>query len=424
MLTQAKKFPVEIRALILLASDIADSNDMSAYLVGGPVRDMILGVKNLDLDIVIEGDGIAFAELFAAATGSRLIRHKRFGTATVEVPRGRLKIDVSSARKEFYPEPAHLPVVSAGTLKDDLKRRDFTVNSMAISINKKNFGELLDFFGGSDDLRKKKIRVLHDLSFIDDPTRILRAVRFEQRYDFRLDKRTEKLLKQAIRLKMLDKVQPQRLRDELVLILKEGTAQKQLRRLGELSGFRFIDSGLSDLKINHRALSSVPSEVAFFNKLLPRHRHLDIWLVYFMLLIDALSLEKSKAVCKKFAFRRGEEKRILSFKKNYAALVKRLSRDKVTPYGIFTLLEPLTYEVIICLLVNSGNRNLRGHIGVFLKKYHRLRIRISGDDLRDLGITPGPKYQEIFRKVLKYRLSSKVNTRAQELALAKKVAGV
>ena len=209
----------ELRELIHLASDVANKNNMPVYLIGGFVRDLILGVKNFDLDIVVEGDGIKFAEVLSGKLNAGLIRHRRFGTATV-ILKKHLKVDIATARQEYYPEAAHLPEVTRGVLKDDLMRRDFTINAMAISINRQDFGRFIDCFGGEADLANKEIRVLHNLSFIDDPTRILRAIRFEQRYNFKIEPKTLKLLREANRLKMLERVSRERLRDELILILK------------------------------------------------------------------------------------------------------------------------------------------------------------------------------------------------------------
>ncbi|MCX5710840.1 MAG: tRNA nucleotidyltransferase, partial [Candidatus Omnitrophica bacterium] len=191
-----ERLPKEIRELVYFTKDLAAYRGMPAYLVGGFVRDLILGVRNFDLDIVVVGDGIKFAEYFSRALKAKLIRHKRFGTATVVLKPG-LKIDIATARSEFYPHPAHLPVVKPGSLKDDLFRRDFTINAMAISLVEKDFGRLIDCYGGKNDLKARSIRVLHALSFIDDPTRIIRAIRFEQRFDFKIDPDTLKLLKEA-----------------------------------------------------------------------------------------------------------------------------------------------------------------------------------------------------------------------------------
>jgi len=198
------RLPYEIRDLVHRASGLARETNLSAYIVGGLVRDLLLGFKNFDLDIVVERDGIRFAEKFAAILKARLIRHRRFGTATV-ICRCGLKVDIATARREYYPQAGGLPVVSPGTLEDDLLRRDFTINAMAISINRADFGRIIDLFDGRSDLRDKKIRILHDLSFIDDPTRILRAIRFEKRYSFSIEANTLRLLKEASRKNMLGK---------------------------------------------------------------------------------------------------------------------------------------------------------------------------------------------------------------------------
>lgn len=415
-----EKLSKEVQDLIYLASDIASKNNMTAYLVGGFVRDLILDSKNLDLDIVIEGNGIKFAEDFAIRLQAKLIRHRRFGTATV-VTKHNLKIDIASTRKELYPKAACLPQVSSGTLKDDLFRRDFTINAMAISINRKDFGRLIDFFGGRDDLRNKKMRILHDLSFIDDPTRILRAIRFEKRYNFRLDSNTLKCLKKAVKFRILEEVQPQRLRDELIQILKEKRPIKQIRRLQELVGFSFIGPRLSISKETYTLLNSIENQISWFNKEYPQRRTLDIWLIYFMGLIDSIDINYIKSICKAFVFRKGEEKRILTYKKFGPGVSRWLSQDKIKPSKIFSLLEPLSYEVILLIKAKSKNLNLQRHIEDFFEIYNGMRLHISGDDLHRLGVAPGPYYQKIFTKVLNAKLNGKIRTKEEELSLIKRL---
>jgi tRNA nucleotidyltransferase (CCA-adding enzyme) len=416
-----KKLPREIQDLIHLASETVAKHNMSAYLVGGCVRDLILGVKNLDLDIVVEGNGISFAEDFAKFLKAKIIRHRRFGTATLVVSESKLKVDIATARKEFYPEPAHLPEVTGGTLQDDLKRRDFTINAMAISINKDNFGRLVDFFNGKKALNDKKIRILHNLSFVDDPTRILRAIRFEKRYNFRIEFKTLKCLKEAVKLKMLEKVQPQRLRDELILMLQEAHSLKQIKRIQELVGFGFINPHLSISGKGYRLLNSIEEQITWFKRKYPRHRQLDTWLIYFMGLFDSLDISGVKSTCRRFVFKRGEEKRILTCKKIVHKLIRELSRDGIRPSEIFDLLEPLSYEVILLAKAKSKNRNIQRHIENFLKIYNGTHIYISGDDLRKLGIAPGPDYQKIFKKVLHAKLNGKIKARQEEVVLIKKL---
>lgn len=415
-----QKLPKDLQDLISLISDLASSNNMSAYLVGGFVRDLILGVQNLDLDIVVEGDGIKFAEILSQQLKVKIIRHRRFGTATL-MPKKHLKVDITTARREYYPQPAQLPEVTSGTLRDDLLRRDFTINAMAISINQRDFGRFVDFFSGKEDLRHKKIRILHSLSFIDDPTRILRAIRFEQRYNFQIEPKTLKLLREAVRLKMLEQVHPQRLRDELILILKEGHPLKPLRRIKELTGFNFINPGLSLSQNTLALLRSISRQINWFKKNYPKRRQLDTWLIYFIGLIQSLDIKKIKLICKRFAFHKGEEKRTLVYKKLKPKFIAELSQSKIKPSRVFSLLEPLSYEVIILIKAKFKNENMKRHIEDFFKIYNGMRIYISGEDLRSLGLTPGPYYQKIFHHVLNARLNGLVKTKEEELELIKEI---
>ncbi|MFC1630994.1 hypothetical protein ACFL2I_00360, partial [Candidatus Omnitrophota bacterium] len=178
-----QKLPPRIISLIRKIGAIGQDHGFPAYLVGGFIRDLLLGADNLDLDIVVEGDGLRFASLLQERIVLKVTGHKRFGTATITLPSG-FKIDLASARRESYAHPAALPSVSQSSIKEDLFRRDFTINALAMAINRDDFGRLLDLLAGQQDLIKKKIRVLHDRSFIDDPTRIIRAIRFAQRYNF------------------------------------------------------------------------------------------------------------------------------------------------------------------------------------------------------------------------------------------------
>lgn len=412
------KLPKEILDLIHLASNVSSRKKMPAYLVGGFVRDLILGVKNLDLDIVVEGDGIAFADDLAHLLNAKIIRHKRFGTATIP-HKCHLKIDIATARREFYPAPAHLPVVESSGLKDDHFRRDFTINAMAISISRDSFGQLIDFFKGQVDLRDKLIRIMHDVSFIDDPTRILRAIRFEQRYNFRIENLTLKRMKESVGLKMLEKVEPQRIRDELILILKEEFPLKEIKRIKKIVGFCFIKPKFRLSEKTLRLLSCIEKEICWFKKIHPHRRQLDAWLVYLMGLLDSFSVNDVSDFCQRFAFGKGEEKRIISCKKINLNFIKRLSAKGIKPSSVFTALSHLSYEAVILLKAKYKNRRFQQNIEDFLEIYHDMRIFISGEDIRKLGIAPGPFYQKVFTQVLNAKLDGQVKTKEEEIALIK-----
>ena len=212
--------------IIKIVGKIADELKVKAYIVGGPVRDKLLGIANYDLDFVVEGDGIKFAEALNKKLKGKLTTYRAFGTATIEI-KGK-RIDIVTSRKETYKYPAAYPTVKPGAIKDDLFRRDFTINAMAISVNKKNFGKLMDFYGGQKDLRKGVIKVLHDKSFMDDPTRIFRAVRFSVRFGFKIEPHTKKLMKEAVLDGLLGEVNAARIRKEIELFLKEKNPKKCL----------------------------------------------------------------------------------------------------------------------------------------------------------------------------------------------------
>ncbi len=393
----------EVKKLIGICAQAAAEKNYKVYLVGGFVRDLILGVENLDLDVVVEGDGIKFAEDLSLSLKADLVRHRRFGTATLTLGH-KTKIDIATAREEWYLEPACLPSVKSGEVKDDLKRRDFSINAMAISLNQEDYGKLVDFFNGLDDLAHKRIRILHNLSFIDDPTRILRAIRFEKRYNFKIEPLTLKYLQEAVKLKMLEKVEPQRLRDELILILKEMDPLKPLKRIQQLVGFRFIHPCLGLSSGIMRLLEKSRRQISWFKKHYSARRHLDVWLIYFASLLDGLTNREIKAVFKLFVFRKGEEKRVLTYKEITKSCIDKLSSKVTKPSVVFHLLDPLSYEAILLVKVKYKNKNLNRHIEDFFESYNSMCLAVTGHDLSKLGIKPGPEYQKIFLKVLKVPL--------------------
>lgn len=402
-----------------MARDISSCSNVPIYLVGGFVRDLVLGVKNFDLDIVVEGDGIKFAEDFAKRLNVRIISHRRFGTATLIINH-HFKVDIATARKESYPHPASLPLVTPGTLKDDLYRRDFTINAMAIDISPDNFGGWTDFFSGREDIRDKKICVLHDLSFIDDPTRLLRAIRFEQRYHFRIEQHTLKLFKEALSLNMLDKVSAHRLRDEIILILKEDEPLRYIRRINNLIGFSFLNQHLRFSREIDSFLSAIRKQVIWFKHKTPRKRMLDTWLIYLIGLISNMPQRQRKVFCARFGFSKGEIRRILSYKKIIDSLKDKLNR-RIKPSQAYTYLEPLSYEVILLLNAKYKEGALRKNIKDFFNIYNGTRIQVTGADLARLAIRPGPDYKKLFLATLYAKLDGKVKTKEEELEFIKKM---
>ena len=415
-----KRLPRELKEVIQQVNKVSLAVRMPAYLVGGCLRDLILGAKNLDLDIAIEGSGIIFAQHLSQKLKSSLRIHERFGTATLILSNG-LKVDIATTRQEKYPSFAALPLVSPGSLKQDLQRRDFTINALAIRLTLDKQQEIIDPFDGQVDLAAGRIRVLHNLSFKDDPTRILRAIRFSQRLDFKIEPKTLALLKQAISGGLLDKVSPHRMRVELIAMLKEPNPFKAIKKLGALGGFSFINAKLKVTKSAEGLFKSAAKEIAWFVKNFPTRRQLDTWLIYFAVLLEPLAYAQIKMIISRLGLRKGDQKRVISYYQIKRKLIATLSKKQLSGEQIFLLLEPLSYETIILASAVLRNKNFKKYFADFFKIYNGMRLCVCGKDLGSLGVLPGPGYQKILAKVFAAKLNGQVRNRQTELALIKKL---
>jgi tRNA nucleotidyltransferase (CCA-adding enzyme) len=431
-----KKLPRELKKIVKQSAQVSRQTRMPAYLVGGCLRDLILGVDNFDLDITVEGDGIIFAQALAKKLSThkytakslrqgqeklmKLVVHERFRSATLILP-GHLKVDIATTRQERYPACAVLPVVSPGSLKEDLRRRDFTINAMAVSLTVNKEQKIIDPFGGQEDLSSGIIRILHNLSFKDDPTRILRAIRFSQRFDFKIEPKTLVLLKEAIRDGLLEKVNLHRIRDELILIFKERDSFRPIKKLADLGALSFISSKLKIGEPTRGFFSSLTKEIAWFVKNFPARRQPDIWLVYLAAFLEPLPLAEIKMIIHGLGLSKGEAKRVVSYYQRREKIIYVLSKKQVKPEKIFSLLEPLSYEAIILLSATSQNKYFKKHLINFLKIYNGMRLCVSGDDLCRLGVLPGPEYRKIFARLLVAKLNGKLKNRQSELDLINKL---
>ena len=411
-------------AMVLLKRMGALSKYMGykAYLVGGTVRDLLLGIESLDIDIVVEGDAIAFAERLAHELHGIIVSHRRFGTSTVMTPE-HLKIDFATARKETYEKPAALPTVEFGSLKDDLIRRDFTVNAMAISLNEHEFGQLIDFFDGTGALSRKTIEALHGKSFIDDPTRILRAIRLEQRLRFTIEAHTANLIHKSMEKEIYKKLKEPRLRDEIMLILKEKEPFRIIKRLDEFKALKIIHPRLRLNKHIREIIDSIDKACLWYQDNSPRKRSLEKWLIYLIALFDDVSYDGTLYFCNKFEFKRGEHLRMMSCKKNGHHILKTLnSKHNILPSRIYRLLEPLSHEVTLFLMAVSRSDTGKGRIMEFFHKYNGMRPSVKGDDIKALGVKAGPHFAKIMEKILYKKLDGMLNTKEEEIEYARKLA--
>ncbi|PIU42163.1 MAG: hypothetical protein COS99_01740 [Candidatus Omnitrophica bacterium CG07_land_8_20_14_0_80_42_15] len=423
-----KDLPGEIYSILTLIGKTADQMGYKAYIVGGFVRDLFLGRKNFDVDISVEPDGIKFAGELAKKLKGTIVVHKHFGTASIYIKRKHkgkraakifpdvMKIDVATARRESYEKPAVLPKVSFSSIREDLSRRDFTINAIAASLNRGDFGEVIDFFGGIKDLAAGIVRVLHGKSFIDDPTRIFRAVRFEQRFSFEIEPHTIELIKNAMSVKMFEKVEKQRIREEVILILKEKDPVKALMRMNELHEFRFIHRKMKLTKGILKTLGSVKKSACYFNYLSGEGRAPDIWLVYFMALVEELPLKDAQRLSDSFVFRNEDKARILSCKEKSDKVLDLLIKPKNArgPSAVYRILKPLSLEIILFIYAKSERERTRSLIKSFLIKHNKVRLDIGGDYLKRIGMKPGPKFKTILEETLYAKIDGMLKTARDE----------
>jgi tRNA nucleotidyltransferase (CCA-adding enzyme) len=418
-----EQLPAEIQVKLREMGEVADALGQGVFAVGGFVRDLLLRQENLDIDIVVEGDGIAFARQYARRHDCRVRTHKKFGTAVIIFSDG-FKVDVASTRMEYYLEPGALPTVEHASIKLDLYRRDFTINTLAMALNRENYGELLDFFGAQKDLKEKAVRVLHNLSFVEDPTRVFRAIRFEQRLGFQMGKHTEHLLRSSVRMGFLEKVGGARVFNELVNILKEADPLPAVLRMADLDLLKFIHPAL-EVSRRTRSLFNAGGRAMHWYELLYTGETFHRWQVYFLCLTADLDGDAIRGIGSRlsipgryldvFADQRSDAQRILNL------LERRRARgNEPRPSDLYKWLDPFCTEILLYLMARAGTEEVRRWIATFINQLRDVEVVVTGHDLADLGIAPGPVYKKIKQALLDARLNGKVTTREDELGLVRK----
>ena len=422
------RLPRARASLLRALGNLADEGGVSLYLVGGVVRDLLLEQENWDLDLTVEGDGIAFARLVADRYRAGLAVFERFATARLAFPDG-LKMDIATTRRESYAQPALLPTVQSASIEEDLSRRDFTINSLAVQLNPQQFGRMLDPYGGQSDLRARTLRVLHAGSFQDDPTRIFRAIRFEQRLVFRLAPTTLRLLAQAASTNLIQQLSGPRLQNEILLLLAERNPVRAIARLEQLKLLRFLHRRLCYTKNVKRTVTAVPKALAWWLCRFP-DSVIDRPIVYLM----ALSSESSPAVVatmiRRLALSREQAKKMNIGRHRVDRALKRLTgKGKLQPSRVYRLLAEFSDEALILLLAKqritqSGLRGLLKRQLVAYMKDKAMKTVLTGRDLQAMGLLPGPQYTMILGKLLDARIDGTVTTEADERAFLQKRFGL
>jgi tRNA nucleotidyltransferase (CCA-adding enzyme) len=404
--------PDDILILLHSAGTVASKKGFQLYVVGGFVRDLLLGVPNLDIDLVVEGNAIAMAAAMAKRFGGEIQSHSRFGTAKwllegssfTSLP----SLDFASARFERYAHPTALPEVERGSIGQDLQRRDFTINTMAICLDDGRFGQLLDLCGGVADLRSRTIRVLHNLSFVDDPTRLLRAVRYEQRLNFKIEPRTEELIADA--LGMLPRVSGERITNELLLTLAERESEKALRRLANLGVLQAI----------HAALvynESMDAQFARLRGALEPVNPLD----YMGILTCNLSLETVFDLARRLSLTRTQTGFLEHLNRAHRS-ESQFTVPGLSVSQVVHLLRPFRTDALAIVAALSDNAMVRERITRYLSEWQAVRPQLDGESLRAMGIPPGPLYREILGSLRDARLDGALSSRSEEETMARALA--
>ena len=379
------------------------------YLVGGTVRDILLGEESFDVDIAVEGDAIALAQALADVLGGRVRPHEKFGTAVVLYGEGG-RVDVVTARTEFYDAPAALPTVEHASIREDLFRRDFTINAMAVSLKGEDLGRLVDPFGGRLDLEARRIRVLHNLSFIDDPTRIFRAIRYENRYGFRMDEHTLRLARGTIEMGLVGDLSSARLREELTALLEEGEVEHSILRLAELGADKAI----------HAHLAADEEAVELFARLRElRDRYalaVPSWRLGLAALARKLPADEAYDWLQRLKVRRREADAIAAAVTVGPRLVERL-REATDPAEVVALADRYAPDAPLVALALADLPQLHQ----YFERLRDVRLEVSGTDLAELGLEESPRVGEVLAELRRRKLNGELDGRDSELAAAREL---
>lgn len=405
--------------LLRTIGNVAERLTFKVFAVGGFVRDLLLHAKNLDLDIVVEGDGIVFARELARELKGEVRVHERFITAVILLAGG-VKIDVATARLEYYDYPAALPTVELSSIKLDLYRRDFTINAMAIQLNPGRFGTLIDFFNCQGDLKDRVIRVLHNLSFVEDPSRIFRAIRFEKRMDFRIEAHTHRLIQSAVRMHLFDKAQDPRFFSELQLIFAEENPLPAISRLAEFKLFQFLWPDLKpNLKLDRRfrhILTQAQQALSWFH-LLYLDEPCPAWQVYLLAIMGRSKAAELSAFCLRFR---------LPPKTRIFLLRQKLAADRIAgilyhhphplPAETYWLLKDLAPVGLLYLMAIARKNEIKRNVSLYVTDLRKVAPHLTGADLKAMGYLPGPDFTTMLNALLTTRLNGELQNREEEEA--------
>ena len=416
-----KLLPPRILKILHTVRRIAEAKDLKPYLVGGLVRDLLLKRTNSDVDLVVEADGITFGRYLQEELGGEIKEYKKFQTAVLVLPDG-FKIDIASSRTEYYPKPGSLPRVQRGDIHHDLYRRDFTINAIAVELHPKRYGRLVDLFGGNQDLENRQIRVLHSLSFIEDPTRALRAVRFANRLSFTISPDTSTFIRVAVRKKVFRHLSGERLLREIIFILMENRPLGALRMLSQLGLLTAIHPSLGLTSRRYGLLSRVEKILNWYDALPSPLEPLLRWQVYLLAMTDSMEKRRKEAVLNRLAIRGRTRDFFLGATRVLQNLDIQFQHSHIDRARIYTLCSPHRAEILLFASAKTMRKPVRRSLANYLTQLTGTQLEISGKDLRAMGLVPGPVYSKILREVLRNKIRGEISGRKEEIAFAKQLA--
>ncbi len=404
------------------AGEIADSLGYRAYVVGGFVRDLLLKRATYDIDLVVEGSGVDVARALGEKEQGKVIIHKKFQTATVLFEDG-FKMDIATARSETYARPGALPVVMRSPLKYDLYRRDFTMNAMAISLSTESFGDLYDFFGGYDDLKKGVLKVLHTISFIEDPSRILRGVRFAARFDFTFGKQTQGLLKNALEMDVLKYLSGRRVKDELFLIFEEDYPENAFSLMEELGVFPALFEGLHFTKEKVKIFREIRHTVHWY-RLLYFKKKIQERFLYLMALFSDMDRTIRQECTEKFEltkrFQTLSDQVEAFVRERYKAVHVKRFLKKSEIYDLFRHLEP--DAILYLMAAYAHNERFQQYASLYIMEISRKRQLVNGNDLKETGFQRGEELRTLLETIHKMHIDGEIRTREEALRYLKRLA--
>ena len=395
--------PAELIGFIETAGSLTARQGQKLYLVGGVVRDLLLNKPNFDLDLVVTGNAVELAQKLAELKSAKITTHPHFMTA--KLTWDDFSVDFTTARSETYAQPGSLPTVKPSSIEDDLSRRDFTINAMAICLNTRRYGELIDRHGGQSDLEQRLIRVLHEKSFTDDATRIWRGLRYEQRLNFQLEETTLQLLRRDT--PMLDTISGDRIRYELECIFSEAEPEKILERADELGVLKRLRPALKGNGWLGKSFEKA-------------RKHSSPSLPPLGLYLALLTYQLDTEDCDKLSLYLRLSKPVGQIVHDAAVLkakLKMLAYPELTSSYVYRILHRFSPAAITAISIATTSPIACQHMEIYLHKLRYVKPALKGADLLKTGITPGPQVKEVLTRLHEAKLDGKAVTRQDEEAL-------